>query len=53
LPLKKSYEILDYVFEGDDKKDKYSFFLVDMSLRDSSKYKYYKNFNELIFNIPI
>ena len=53
LPIKQSIEILDYVFEGDDKKDKYSFFLVDMSLRDSSKYKYYKNFNELIFNVTI
>jgi nucleoside-triphosphatase THEP1 len=50
LPLKQSISLLDYVFEQGD-QDKYSFLLVDLSLRKSSKYRYFKKFNELNFNI--
>ena len=50
LPLKQSISLLDYVFEQGD-EDKYAFLLVDLSLRKSSKYRYFKKFNELNFNI--
>jgi hypothetical protein len=42
-------QIFDYVFEKDDAKDRFSFLLVDLSLKKSSKYRYYKNFNQLEF----
>ena len=42
-------QIFDYVFEKDDAKDRYSFLLVDLSLKKSSKYRYFKNFNQLEF----
>ena len=44
---KDTKKIFDYVFERDEKGDKYSFLFVDMSLKHSSKYLYYKNFNKL------
>ena len=50
LPLKQSIELLDYVFEQGE-EDKYAFLFVDLSLRKSSKYRYFKKFNELNFNI--
>jgi len=50
LPLKQSISLLDYVFEQGE-QDKYAFLLVDLSLRKSSKYRYFKKFNELNFNI--
>lgn len=42
-------QIFDYVFERDDKKDRFSFLMVDLSLKKSSKYRYFKNFNRLEF----
>jgi len=42
-------EIFNYVFEKDEKNDRYSFLFVDMSLKKSSKFRYFKNFNQLEF----
>jgi len=36
--------LLNYVFENDNR---FSFLFVDMSLRDSNKFKFYNNFNAL------
>ena len=44
---KQTTQVLDYIFQKDEKKDKHSFLFVDMSLKKSSKYLYYKNFNLL------
>ena len=46
LPFKlnKSEQLLNYVFENDNK---YSFLFVDMSLRETNKFKFYNNFNPL------
>ena len=46
LPFKqnKSESLLNYVFENDDK---FSFLFVDMSLKKTNKFKFYKKFNEL------
>jgi hypothetical protein len=42
-------QIFDYVFEKDDAKDRFSFLMVDLSLKKGSKYRYFKNFNQLEF----
>jgi hypothetical protein len=42
-------QIFDYVFEKDDAKDRFSFLMVDLSLKKSAKYRYFKNFNQLEF----
>ena len=49
FPFKKNEteSIFDYVYEKDEDKDRYSFLFVDMSLKKSSKYQYYKCFNHL------
>ena len=49
FPFKKDQteSIFDYVYEKDEDKDRYSFLFVDMSLKKSSKYQYYKCFNHL------
>lgn len=47
---KKCDEIMKYIYEEDEEKDKHSFLFVDMSLRKSSSYIFHKNFNELAFN---
>ena len=46
LPFKltKSEQLLNYVFENDNR---YSFMFVDMSLRETNKFKFYNNFNPL------
>ena len=41
---KKADQLLNYVFENDNR---FSFLFVDMSLRETNKFKFYKNFNEL------
>jgi len=49
LPMKKQLwdNIYDYVY---DDSDKYNFLFVDMSLKVSPTYRYYKKFNQLIFD---
>ena len=49
LPMKKQLwdSIYDYVY---DDSDKYNFLFVDMSLKVSPTYRYFKKFNELIFD---
>tara|TARA_B110000285_G_C14740012_1_gene430313 strand:+ start:76 stop:573 length:498 start_codon:yes stop_codon:yes gene_type:complete len=42
-------QIFDYIFEKDDAKDRFSFLFVDLSLKKGSKYRYFKNFNQLEF----
>ena len=37
-------QIMDYVFDNDDK---FSFLMIDMSLKDTNQYKYYKKFDPL------
>ena len=51
FPFKKddTDQIFDFVFEKDDAKDRFSFLFVDLSLKKSSKYRYFKNFNQLEF----
>ena len=46
LPFKqnKADQLLNYVFENENR---FSFLFVDMSLRDTNKFKFYKNFNPL------
>ncbi len=46
LPFKqnKSESLLNYVFENDDK---FSFLFVDMSLKKTNKFRFFKKFNEL------
>ena len=50
-PEKRLVEIIrllfNYVYEKDEDKDRYSFLFVDMSLKKTSKYRYFKCFNEL------
>lgn len=42
---KKNYQqIMDYVFDNDDK---FSFLLVDMSLKQTNKFRYFNKFNEM------
>ena len=49
FPFKKDQteSIFDYIYEKDEDKDRYSFLFVDMSLKKSSKFQYYKCFNHL------
>ena len=46
FPFSKKYwqQVIDYIFETDDK---FSFFMIDMSLRDTNKFKYFKKFDEI------
>ena len=45
---KKNYQqIMDYVFDNDDK---FSFLLVDMSLKQTNKFRYFNKFNEMFIN---
>jgi len=45
---KKNYQqIMDYVFENDDK---FSFLLVDMSLKQTNKFRYFNKFNEMFIS---
>ena len=42
---KKNYQqIMDYVFDNDDK---FSFLLVDLSLKQTNKFRYFNKFNEM------
>jgi len=49
MPFHKKYyqQVLDYVFDNDDK---YSFMMIDMSLKDTNKFKFFNKFNEMIFS---
>jgi len=49
FPFKRDQteSIFDYIYEKDEDKDRYSFLFVDMSLKKSSKFQYYKCFNHL------
>jgi hypothetical protein len=38
---------MDYVFDNDDK---FSFLMVDMSLRETNKYRYFNKFDPLMIN---
>jgi len=40
-------QIMDYIFENDDK---FSFLMIDMSLKNTNKYLYYNKFNPLDIN---
>jgi hypothetical protein len=46
FPFSKKHwqQVIDYIFENDDK---FSFFMIDMSLRDTNKFKYFKKFDEI------
>ena len=42
---KKNYQqIMDYVFEN---TDKFSFLMIDMSLKETNKFRYFNKFNEM------
>ena len=42
---KKNYQqIMDYVFDNDDKV---SFLMIDMSLKETNKFRYFNKFNEM------
>lgn len=51
FPFSKKYwqQVMDFVFENDDK---FSFFMIDMSLRETNKFKYFKKFNEIFIEAP-
>jgi len=40
-------QIMDYIFDNDDK---FSFLMIDMSLKNTNKYLYYNKFNPLDIN---
>jgi len=46
MPFSKKnwQQIMSYIFDNDDK---FSFLLIDMSLRETNRYKYFKKFNEV------
>ena len=44
MPRKEANDIFNVVY-----KTRYDFLLIDMSLRKSSDFKFYRNFNELVF----
>jgi hypothetical protein len=50
LPFKKVCwrQIMDYVFDNND--DKFSFLMVDMSLKQTNKYLYYNKFDPMNIN---
>jgi len=49
LPFKKTCwrQIMDFVF---DNEDRFSFLMVDMSLRETNKYRYFNKFNPMMIN---
>jgi Cdc6-like AAA superfamily ATPase len=49
MPYKKNcwQQIMNYIF---DNKDKFSFFMIDMSLKETNKYRYFNKFDEMIIN---
>ena len=49
MPYKKNcwQQIMNYIF---DNKDKFSFFMIDMSLKQTNKYRYFNKFDEMIIN---
>jgi Cdc6-like AAA superfamily ATPase len=51
MPFKRCFwiDILNYVF---DDKNKFSFLLIDMSLKKTNMYRYFKNFDEMIIKCP-
>jgi len=47
---KKNYQqIMNYVF---DNTDMFSFLLIDMSLKQTNKFRYFKKFNEIFIQQP-
>ena len=48
LGHKETKELMDYIFDDDDAD--HPFLYVDMSLKKSNKYKFYKKFDELMFD---
>lgn len=42
---KKHQQIMDYVFDNDDR---FSFLLIDMSLKETNMFRYFNKFNEII-----
>jgi hypothetical protein len=50
LPIRKQdvNQLYDYLYK-DDKADRYTFMYIDLSLQNSSKFLYHKNFNRLDF----
>ena len=45
---KKNYQqIMNYVFDNDDK---FSFLMIDMSLKETNKFRYFKKFNEIFIS---
>jgi hypothetical protein len=47
---KKNYQqIMNYVFDNDDK---FSFLMIDMSLKETNKFRYFKKFNEIFITNP-
>lgn len=46
MPYKKAnwQQIMNYIF---DNKDKFSFFMIDMSLKQTNKYRYFNKFDEI------
>jgi len=40
-------QIMDYCFENDDR---FSFLMIDMSLRNTNKFLYYKKFDKMLIN---
>lgn len=49
MPYKKCnwQQIMNFVF---DNKDKFSFFMIDMSLKQTNKFRYFNKFDEMIIN---
>ena len=46
MPFKKKHwqEIISFIFDNDDK---FSFLMIDMSLKETNKFRYFKKFNEI------
>jgi hypothetical protein len=45
---KKNYQqIMNYIY---DNEDKFSFLMIDMSLKETNKFRYFKKFNEIFIH---
>ena len=51
MPFHKKYwrQIMDYIFENDDK---FSFLMIDMSLKETNKYRYFNKFDPMEIETP-
>jgi hypothetical protein len=54
FPFSQKYarKLLDYVYEDETDEINHNFLYIDMSLKKSSKYLYYKNFDKLDVILP-